>query len=73
MKKPDEKILKAINSLRGNPDWEMIRQWAKDSLDEIFSEYTVQYRPDQNWFPFNSGRAFELKDLLTHLDTRRER
>jgi len=71
MIKPDERILKAINSLEGNPDWETIRRWLKDSLGQAFID-SAMYRPDLSIYPFNSGRAFELKELVNTIDKSRE-
>ena len=71
MIKPDERILKAINSLEGNPDWETIRRWLKDSLGQAFID-SATYRPDLSIYPFNSGRAFELKELATYIDKSRD-
>jgi len=71
MIKPDERILKAINSLEGNPDWETIRRWLKDSLGQAFIDCAA-YRPDLSIYPFNSGRAFELKELVNSIEKSRE-
>ncbi len=71
MIKPDERILKALNSLDGNPDWEILRRWLKDSLGQAFVD-SASYRPDLSIYPFNSGRAFELKELVTYIDKSRE-
>ncbi len=71
MIKPDENILKAINSLGGNPDWETIRRWLKDSLGQAFID-SAAYRPDLSIYPFNAGRAFELKELVNTIDKSRE-
>ena len=71
MIKPDERILKALNSLDGNPDWEILRRWFKDSLGQAFID-SATYRPDLSIYPFNSGRAFELKDLVTYIDKSRD-
>ena len=71
MIKPDERILKALRSLEGNPDWETIRRWLKDSLGQAFIDAS-SYRPDLSVYPFNSGRAFELKELVTYIDKSRE-
>lgn len=30
---PDEQVLKSLNALRGNPHYEDIVQWLRDSLD----------------------------------------
>ncbi len=71
MIKPDERILKALNSLEGNPDWESIRRWLRDSLGQVFIDLAA-YRPDLSVYPFNSGRSFELKELVTYIDKSRE-
>jgi hypothetical protein len=71
MIKPDERILKAIRSLEGNPDWETIRRWLKDSLGQAFIDAS-SYRPDLSIFPFNSGRASELKELVNTIDKSRD-
>jgi len=71
MIKPDERILKAFSSLDGNPDWEIVRKWIKDSLGQAFID-SATYRPDLSIYPFNSGRAFELKDLVTYIDKSRD-
>ncbi len=71
MIKPDERILKAINSLEGNPDWGIVRKWFKDSLGQAFID-SASYRPDLSVYPFNSGRAFELKELVNTIDKSRE-
>ena len=67
MIKPDERILKAIRSLEGNVDWEIIRRWIKDSRELAFTDFST-YRPDLSIYPFNSGRACELKELVNHID-----
>jgi len=67
MIKPDERILKAIRSLDGNPDWEIVRRWIRDSLGQAFIDSST-YRPDLSIYPFNAGRAFELKELVNHID-----
>ncbi len=71
MIKPDERILKAMRSLEGNADWEIIRRWIKDSLGQAFID-SASYRPDLSIYPFNSGRAFELKELVNHIDKSKE-
>ena len=71
MIRPDERILKAIGSLEGNPDWETIRRWIKESLGQVFID-SATYRPDLSVYPFNSGRAFELKELVNCIDRSRE-
>ena len=68
---PDERILRAIVSLEGIRDWEIIRRWIKDSLGQAFLDSATS-RPDLSIYPFNSGRAFELKDLVRHIDKSRE-
>jgi len=67
MIKPSERVLKAMRSLDGNPDWETIRRWIRDSLGQAFID-SAAYRPDLSIYPFNSGRAFELKELVNHID-----
>jgi hypothetical protein len=71
MIKPDERILKAFGSLDGNPDWEIVRKWIKDSLGQAFID-SATYRPDLSIYPFNSGRAFELKELVNYIDKSRD-
>lgn len=71
MIKPDERILKAINSLEGNPDWEIIRRWLRESLGQAFID-SATYRPDLSIYPFNSGRIFELKELINTIDKSRD-
>ncbi len=71
MIKPDERVLKAMRSLEGNADWEIIRRWIRDSLGQAFIDSST-YRPDLSIYPFNSGRAFELKELVNHIDKSRE-
>ena len=70
MIKPDERILRAINSLDGNPDWEILRRWFKDSLGQAFIDSST-YRPDLSIYPFNGGRAAELKELVNYIDKSR--
>ncbi len=68
---PDEKVLNAINLLDGNPDFEIVRRWIKESLYQAFIESSTP-RMDVPMYPFNAGRAFELKDMLNKMERSRE-
>jgi len=68
----NEKILGAIVSLDGNPDWEMIRNWLKESLDEAYIE-SSRPRQEISMYPFNAGRVYELFDLAAYLDAGKSR
>jgi hypothetical protein len=71
MIRPDEKVLRAILSLEGNPNWEIIRHWFRESLGEVFLDQGV-YVPELTKYPFNAGRNKELKELVNHIDKARE-
>jgi predicted HAD superfamily phosphohydrolase len=71
MIRSDEKILGAILSLDGNPNWEVIRQWFRDSLGEIFVEQGA-YSPETTKYIFNAGRNKELKELIQTIDKAKE-
>ena len=67
----DEKILGAIISLEGNRDWEIVRRWIRDSLGQAFLDSATP-KQEMSMYPFNAGRAYELKDLIRHIDKSRE-
>jgi len=71
MIRAEEKVLGAILSLDGNPNWEVIRQWFRESLGEIFVEQGA-YSPEMTKYVFNGGRNKELKELIQTIDKARE-
>ncbi len=71
IKPADERLLKAIASLEGNPDWEIVRRWFKDSLGQAFLDSATP-RMELSMYPFNAGRAFELKELVNYIDQNRK-
>jgi len=69
---PDGKrVLLAMESLRGNRDWEIVVDWFRKSLGQVFVECGT-FSQDMARYPFNSGRNYELKDLITTIDKAKE-
>jgi hypothetical protein len=71
VKRPDEKTVKALRSLRGNLDFEVVVAWMKEGLQEIFVEQG-QFSADPARYPFLAGRNAELsahvKEIAERLD-----
>jgi hypothetical protein len=72
MMNPTERVLRAIVSLSGNEDWEEIKRWIKDSLGQAFLECST-YRPEPTSYPFMSGRAYELKEIINTIEKAKEK
>lgn len=71
MIKPNEEVLRAIASLSGSQDWEKVRGWLKESLGQALLECS-NYRTESMAYPFMSGRAYELKEIVNVIDKARE-
>ena len=65
MQRPDEETLNAIVALEGDNRWEKVRQWIKDSHNQIMKELAMMT-------VFNAGRVAELWDLNNKIDTARK-
>jgi len=71
MIRPDERTLLAMESLRGNRDWEIVVEWFRKSLGQVFIEQGM-FSQDMARYPFNAGRNAELKELVNTIDKARE-
>lgn len=71
MLRPDERTLSAIESLRGNRDWEIFMEWLRGSLGQIFIECGL-FSPDSVRYPFNAGRNAELREIINTIEKARE-
>lgn len=67
MIRPDRKILQAIASLEGNPDFETIRQWVVNSYME---QLKALPRVIAN-IEIGQGRARELEELVEAMNDAR--
>lgn len=69
MIKPDERTLKAINSIQQYPDWKIIREWINAStLSVLTSSITNESDVISRWF---QGRAQNLLDIQSYFDNAR--
>jgi hypothetical protein len=66
MKKPDEKICRAIMGLKGNNNWDTIYQWFRDSfIDQTARNSKERDDVENRW---GQGRSQELADIINTID-----
>ena len=61
---PDEETLRAIVTIEGNPNWEMILSWINNSVWQIHRELGTNSI-------FNAGRIAELLDIQNKIASAR--
>jgi len=66
-----ENVLKAIESLKGNRDWETVVDWLRKSMGQVFIEQGT-YFSDVSRYPFNAGRNAELRQVVSTIEKAKE-
>lgn len=64
LKRPDEKTLKALHTLKFTQDWLTVRAWIEDSLKEARAE--GDNISDETLFRWNQGACQALARLLDY-------
>ena len=67
---PDERILKSIAELNGNPFFEAIKKWVEDSYQEYANQ--IQKIDPDTVLRRTQGAMIELKTLKTTFATARD-
>ena len=72
MIKPTEKINRAILSLNGNHDWEVIKQWLDDSYVSMATDHIMDMVSNEARYRILQGQAFHRPklrglDMLLHI------
>ena len=72
MIRPEDKILKSIVALTGNPHWENIKKWIEDSFWAQAAAHAIDIVSDERKDLINKGRTYELSLLKDHIAKARE-
>ena len=64
MRKPDEKIKKAIYSLKGNPDFEVFREWIQASYEDLVTVLIKDGTTPDHTHRVNQGRALACRQII---------
>lgn len=60
MKRPDEDTLRALVALQGNPNWERVLFWIRETYNQAMANLGENTT-------FNAGRAAEIHDFLKNV------
>lgn len=66
LKSPDQKVLVALAALQGNSQFETVRDWLKESLQDLYMS-SVSTR-DEVLSRWNQGAAQAVSELLEKAD-----
>ena len=71
METPSEKVIGAFCSLEGNPHWEEIRQWLRESLGAAWIESSHKQK-DASDYTYLAGRSSQIYEIVNTIDKARK-
>jgi len=67
---PDKRVIQALNTLDGNPDFDVIKQWLGTTLKDL--QENGAYTKDEVQSRWNQGASQLILEFLKKADTARE-
>lgn len=67
---PDKRVIQALNTLDGNPDFDVIKQWLGITLKDL--QENGAYTKDEVQSRWNQGASQLILEFLKKADTARE-
>lgn len=72
MIKPDDRVLKAIVALTGNPHWDIVKKWIEDSFWAQAADHAIDVVSDERKDLIKKGQTLELSQLKNHIAKARD-
>jgi len=73
MHKPDARLLKAISSIKGNPDFEIFRDWIRESYMQLVTALINDGVTPDHTHRVIQGRAMTCGQIMEIINTAEEK